>query len=114
MRIKWPLHLTLANVLLAVEASPAIALCMGMGIKFYTPYYDGTVMISSDFQSRMTMRSGSKIIRLPSQGSLADTWTEHQTQALVLAGQIGFLSEEMVFGDYTLMSNFEEFEANFL
>jgi hypothetical protein len=111
--IHWPFRLSLANVLMAAENPPTIALCMGLGVKFYTSFYDGTVIISSDFSSRSVPQAGSKIIRLPSQGNLAGTWAEHQTKALALSGQMEFLSERMTFGDYVLMSAFEEEAVQF-
>ena len=111
--INWPFRLSLANVLMAAESPPTIALCMGLGVKFYTSFYDGTVMISSDFSSRSVPQIGSKIIRLPSQGNLTDTWKEHKTKALAIAEEMEFLSERMTFGDYVLMSSFEEQAVQF-
>jgi len=111
--VTWPFRLSLANILMAAEGPPTIALCMGLGVKFYSSFYDGTVMISSDFSSRSVPQIGSKFIRLPSQGNLTDTWTEHQARALAISEEMEFLSEKMTFGDYVLMSTFEEQAVQF-
>ena len=111
--INWPFRLSLANVLMAAENPPTIALCMGLGVKFYSSFYDGTVMISSDFSSRSFPQAGANILRLPSQGNLTDTWAAHQAKALAISEDMEFLSEKMSFGDYVLMSNFEEQAVQF-
>ena len=111
--VSWPFRLSLANVLMAAEHPPTIALCMGLGVKFYTSFHDGTVMISSDFRTRSVPQIGSNIIRLPSQGNLIDTWAEHQAKALAMSEDMEFLSERMTFGDYVLMSSFEEQAVQF-
>ena len=111
--VSWPFRLSLANVLMAAEHPPTIALCMGLGVKFYTSFYNGTVIISSDFSSRSLPQIGSNILRLPSQGTLTDTWAEHQSKALAMSEEMEFLSEKMTFGDYVLMSSFEEQAVQF-
>jgi hypothetical protein len=106
--IKWPLRLASANVLMASENPPSIALCMGMGIKFYSAFSEGTVIISSTFMSAMVPREGSNIIRLPPQRSLQETWAVHKAEVIRKSHQAEFLTDVMTFGDYVLMSGFEE------
>jgi hypothetical protein len=81
---------------------------MGMGVKIYSAFTDGTVLISSSFPSSLLPRPGAKIIRLPPQPTLGETWAFHKAEALRKVREVGFLSEIMTFGDYVLMSAIEE------
>jgi hypothetical protein len=107
LTIKWPFRLASANILMAFENPPSIALCMGMGIKFYSAFYEGTVVISSTFMSAMVPRDGSKVIRLPPKRSLQETWSAHKAEVMKQSHQAEFLTDVMTFGDYVLMSGFE-------
>jgi hypothetical protein len=108
LTIKWPFRLASANVLMVFKNPPSIALCMGMGIKFYSAFSEGTVVISSSFLSTMVPREGSKVIRLPPHRSLQETWYAHKTEVIRKSHQAEFLTDVMTFGDYVLMSGFEE------
>ncbi len=105
-----PFRLASANVLLSNENPPSIALCMGMGIKFYSAFSDGTLLISYNFKRRAMPRKDSKIIRLPSSSTLEKTWTEHKGRALRMALEVSPISESMSFDDYVRMSTREEEE----
>ncbi len=113
MKFKWPFRVALANVLMAAENPPTIALCMGLGVKFYTPYQNGTVLITSNFHSGMSFGPDSRIIRNAQISSLDEAWEEHRRMALELSGQVEFLSDRMVFGDYVMLSALEEEAAKF-
>jgi hypothetical protein len=106
--IIWPFRLAVANVLLSIMNPPSIALCMGMGIKFYTGFYDGTVIISSDFESRLVSRAEAKVVRLPHRPTLKETWSYHKAEVLRRSEKMSFIAEKITFGDYVLMSRFEE------
>lgn len=106
--IKWPFRLASANVLLATENPSSIALCMGMGVKFYSVFSDGTVVISPTFRSSLVPNAGAKIIRLQPQPTLIETWASHKAEILRKSREVDLLSEMMTFGDYVLMSAIEE------
>ncbi len=108
LMIKWPFRLASANVLLATENPSSIALCMGMGVKFYSVFSDGMLIISSNFKSGLIPREGAKIIRLQPQPTLIETWASHKAEILRKSRDVDFLSEMMTFGDYVLMSSIEE------
>lgn len=108
LMIKWPFRLASANILMTCAAPPSIALCMGMGIKIYTGFSEGTVVISSTFFSPMIPREGAKIIRLPHQLSLQETWSAHKAEVMKKSHEKEFLTDLMTFGDYVLMSGIEE------
>jgi hypothetical protein len=81
---------------------------MGMGTKFYSIFSDGTMIISSDFMSRAVPSPESKINRLGPHSTLEQTWSFHKAEVLRRSRAMEFLSERMTFGDYVLMSAFEE------
>src|SRR3974390_357317 len=68
----FPLRLALANVLFVHSDPPSIADCMGLGVKFYTSFSDGYLLISSTLASHVALQDPSlrspqsKIIRNPS------------------------------------------------
>jgi hypothetical protein len=87
---------------------------MGMGIKFYSVFSDGTVIISSDFTSSLVPRQGAKIIRLPPRSILDETWAYHKAEILRKSREVEFLSETMSFGDYVLISAIEEDPSQYI
>jgi hypothetical protein len=107
-RIKWPFRMTLANVLLATDNPPAIALCLGLGVKLYSIFEDGSMTITVNFNTYATPNPGSRITRLEAPGPIAQAWALHQEAVHQKSGQIDFLSPTMNFGDYVMMSGFEE------
>jgi len=104
----WPFRLASANVLLSTQNPPSIALCMGMGIKFYSSFSDGTLIISSDFKSSAIPRTGSKINRLQLQLTLKDTWAYHKAEVHRRLQDVNPLAEVMKFEHYVKMSGIEE------
>lgn len=103
-----PLRLAVANVLLAHLEPPSIALCMGMGVKFYTAFSDGTLLVSSDFPSYAVPRPGSCFIRLPPSTTRPETWRAHQEQVKRLQSEGRGPSPGIGFQDYEAMSDLEE------
>lgn len=108
LKIQKPFRLGSANMLLTITNPPAIALCMGLGVKFYSLFSDGLLMISSDFQSHAVPHLRSKIVRLPPQPTLEQTWIEHKTQVLKRAAEVELASDRLTFEDYVEMSTLEE------
>ncbi len=105
---KRPLSLGSANVLMSTENPAAIALCMGMGTKIYSAFSDGTVVISSDFASSAVPRVGSKLVRLPAQPTLNETWAVHKSEVYNRQSEVSLLREAMIFEDYVTISALEE------
>jgi hypothetical protein len=105
---RWPLRLASANVLLSIQDPPSIALCMGMGIKFYSGFSDGTIIISSDFGSSLIPHERSRITRLPPQQSLRDTWFHFKSEVHRKLQNVDPVAESMKFEHYVNMSAVEE------
>ncbi len=81
---------------------------MGMGIKFYSGFLDGSVILTSNFVSSAVPRAGSKITRLPPQHSLKATWDSHRTAVQRKLQDVDTLAEIMEFEHYVEMSAIEE------
>jgi hypothetical protein len=105
---KWPFRLASANVLLSAQNPSSIALCMGMGVKIYSGFSDGTMVISSNFISSAIPRTGSKITRLQPQYTLEETWTLHKAEVQSRLQEVNPLAEVMKFEHYVKMSELEE------
>ncbi|HET7010822.1 MAG TPA: hypothetical protein VFI11_08615 [Anaerolineales bacterium] len=106
--VRSPLRLGTLYPLLASSDPPSVALCMGMGVKFYTPFTDGTLLISSSFTSESRPKPESRIVRLPPAGSLGETWLAHRRRSLELASDTRRLPGGVGFSDYVEMSRVEE------
>ncbi len=72
-----PLRIAVATVLLNRSDPPTVALCMGKGVKLYTRFGDGTILISSTFRSYAVPKATSKIIRPPHSASIEAAWSAH-------------------------------------
>jgi hypothetical protein len=110
----FPLRLAAANVLFVHSEPPSIASCMGLGVKFYTNFSDGSLLISSTLASHAVLQDpavqspGSKIIRTPPVSALDQAWLLHQSRVAELQA-IGKKSGSTAsFADYINISEREE------
>jgi hypothetical protein len=81
---------------------------MGMGVKFYSPFSDGTLILSSNFKSSAVPRPSSKITRLPPQRTIEDTWGLHKAKAQNKLRAVHPLAKIMTFEHYATMSALED------
>jgi hypothetical protein len=104
----WPLRLAVANALLSREDPPTIALCMGMGVKMYSSFTDGALLITSTFQSYAVPRPGSTIIKPAPSTSIDEAWTAHCEVLKSLDSARGGVHRISTFEDYATLSRKEE------
>ena len=104
----WPLRLATANALLCRSAHPTIALCMGMGVKLYSSFSDGVLLISSTFQSYAVPLPGSTIIKPAPSLTIDEAWTKHIETVKGLESAKGGVRDISTFGDYVMLSRREE------
>jgi hypothetical protein len=109
-----PLRLAVACALLAHVEPPTIALCMGMGVKLYSSFTDGTILISSTFRSQAIPGPISPIIKSPPSGNVGDAWAVHQGHVSALEGQGRAISRGISFNDYAAISHLEEHGSQYL
>jgi hypothetical protein len=103
-----PLRLAVACALLAHTEPPTIALCMGMGVKLYSAFTDGTILISATFRSQAVPDLLSPIIKSPPARNVEDAWAVHQGHVSALEGQGRVVSRAISFNDYVSISRLEE------
>lgn len=103
-----PLRLAVGNALLFHDDPPAVALCMGYGVKIYSELPDQTLLVSSDFSSAALPRPGVRIERVFPFSSIAAAWEAHRMRAAAAFGQARFAPRRLDFGRYVEMSRREE------
>ena len=110
----FPLRLALVNILFVHSDPPAIASCMGLGVKFYTNFSDGCLLISSSLESHVALQEPalqnliSKIIRTPPVRSVNQAWLSHRNRVTELAGIGKKVGNTASFADYVQISDREE------
>ena len=103
-----PLRLAVANALLWRKDPPTIALCMGMGVKLYSSFRDGTLLITSTFLSYAVPVPGSSIIKPAASPTINEAWATHRETVKSLEGSKGAVRDISTFGDYVTLSHQEE------
>jgi hypothetical protein len=82
----FPLRLASANVLFVHSEPTTIACCMGLGLKLYTTFSDGSLLISSTLLSHAALqvpgvlKPGSQLVRTPPGRTLEEAWSLHTGQ----------------------------------
>lgn len=110
-----PLQLAVATPILAHEDDPpTMAMCMGLGIKFYSLFADGTLLISPTFQSHAVPREGSRIIKPIPFSTIEGTWRSHRAQAAKIESHGVIARAIHSFSDYVEMSRIEEDSSQYL
>jgi hypothetical protein len=103
-----PLRLAVACALLDHFEPPTIALCMGMGVKLYTAFTDGTLLISSTFRSQAVPGPLSAIVKSPPAPTVELACSNHQERIREMEGQGRVVERSTSFNDYVAMSRREE------
>jgi Zn-dependent protease len=95
-----PVRLGTANILLSHSSPSSIAVIIGLGVKFYSVFSDGTLLISSSFRSALAPGSNSRIIKnLPCQTAEA-AWEAHKQKAAELEARGLNVHNLSSFADY--------------
>jgi hypothetical protein len=108
LHLPRPLRLATANVIHAHTDPSALALCMGLGVKFYSVFIEGTLIISSNFQSDVVPKVSSKITRLPPGKTLEATWVAHTDRVFQLISEGLQSVDNLSFPDYVKICSLEE------
>jgi Zn-dependent protease len=95
-----PARLGVANILLSHSSPSAIATTTGLGIKFYSLFNDGTLLISSTYRSPLVPGSGSRVTKNPHVENAEDAWLVHRQKAAELESQGISLRSFSSFSDY--------------
>ena len=95
-----PARLGIANILLSYSSPSSIATITGLGIKFYSVFMDGTLLISSSYRSPLTPGSNCRIIKNPHCQTAEEAWLAHKQKAAELGTQGLTLRNLYSFADY--------------
>jgi Zn-dependent protease len=95
-----PARLGVANILLGHSSPSSIAEILGLGVKFYSVFSDGTLLISSSFRSALAPGPDSRIIKNPPCQSAEEAWVLHKQKVAELGAQ-GIIARNLSsFADY--------------
>ena len=95
-----PLRLGIANILLTHPSPSSMAVIIGLGVKFYSVFSDGTLLISSSFRSAFAPRPNSRIIKNPHCQTVQETWQAHKQKVAELETQDLTVRGLSSFADY--------------
>jgi Zn-dependent protease len=93
-------RLGVANILLSHSSPSSIASITGLGIKFYSVFLDGTLLVSSSYRSPLVPGPNSRIIKNPDCQTAEDAWLTHKQKAAELEGHGLTLRNLCSFTDY--------------
>ena len=88
-----------------------IALPLGLGVKLYTGFTDGTLLVSASFASSL-VPAGDSIIKHASKLPLDEAWTLHQRRVEEMERQGKQVVQSLDFRRYVQMSRYEEGTSN--
>lgn len=103
-----PLRLAVATTLLQHPDPSTVALCMGKGVKLYTPFADGTLLISSTFYSYAVPRPASQLKKPLPPAPLEALWPAHVDTVRRMEAQAGPVRPTMTFREFVEMSQRED------
>jgi hypothetical protein len=108
IQFRRPLRISTNHPLLIAPRHATYGLVMGMGVKFYTVFTDGTVLISANFHSREIHDDRRKVYKHATPGSIHTAWQSHQQLITALQGQEKTFDEPMHFDTYVRASTTAE------
>jgi hypothetical protein len=103
-----PLRLGVATPILTHTDPPSLALCMGLGVKIYASFSDGTLLISSNFQSLAVPRVESRIVKPLAFSTIDGAWLAHTNQVAKIQTGGATIRPIHTFDDYVAISKVEE------
>jgi len=95
-----PARFGVVNILLSYSSPSSIATTTGLGIKFYSVFMDGTLLISSTYRSPLVPSLGSRIVKNPHSQTAEDAWLAHRQKAAELGARGLTLRSLSSFADY--------------
>ena len=95
-----PARLGIANILLSHSSPSSIASITGLGIKFYSVFVDGTLLVSASYRSPLVPGPNSRIIKNPDCQNAKEAWLAHNRKAAELGARGLTLRSISSFADY--------------
>lgn len=101
-------QITASFILMLNPEMPTLALPMGMGIKLYTAFEDGHLLITNSFPVLESPRPGTNVDKQSSAGKGMDVWAFHLKRIAEYEGRGQRPDPLLDFNRYILLSNQEE------
>ncbi len=108
MHIRDPLRIAASYPLLIHRDSATYALIMGMGIKFYTQFIDGTGVITTSFPTQAIHDPIGQLYKYSGPASIELAWQSHQDQIGKLTAAGKQFAPQLNFEGYVEISKQEE------
>jgi hypothetical protein len=100
-----------ASYLLHHHPQPdTVALPLGLGVKFYTSFSDGTIVVTASFESMAVPRSGSQVLKTSENMSIPEAWQRHK-ERVAETGLVHTISRSHGFAAFVAMAQQEERSA---
>lgn len=95
-----PARLGVANIILSHSSPSSIATITALGIKFYSVFLDGTLLVSANYRSPLVPTPDSRIIKNPDCQTTEQAWLAHKHKAAELRAGGLALRTLSSFADY--------------
>jgi hypothetical protein len=97
-----------ATFLLLRHGEPqTIVVPLGLGLKFYTGFSDGVLLITASFASVIIPERDAHVMKYGKKGSMVDTWRRHQERVETMSEGRTFRSTDTL-ADFVAMAQQEE------
>lgn len=108
LTIRSPLRIAPGFILLYHTDPPTIALPMGMGIKLYTGFTEGSILITCSFSNTGVTSPSPYIRRIETTKGLDEAWQLHQSNIRDVESNGKVVLPQVSFNSYVDMSHREE------
>lgn len=95
-----PARLAVVGPLLSRSNPSSIAEVMGLGVRFYSVFADGSLVISTSFRSAYSPGPNCRVVLNPPCGTVEDAWLAHERKIAEFTAQGAALKNLSCFGDY--------------
>jgi hypothetical protein len=108
MRVDRGLRVNASFILMCNDDPTTVALPLALGVKLYTGFTDGTVLLSTNFPSGAVSNQAVSVVKPSSKVATADAWVTHQRHARELEAQGKRIHRSVGFDYYVELSRQEE------
>jgi hypothetical protein len=107
-KVRRNLRVCIFSVLMASRECDTYVTPMGLGIKFYTGFTDGTCVITTNFQSDTIHDDAKKLYKSGQPSSIEDAWQRHQNHINDLVAKGKQRNYQLSFDDYAKLTRRED------
>lgn len=108
VKVHGLLRVSLHLILLTAQDYATYALVFGMGVKFYTPFVDGTALITANFRTTEVQDAAQKFYKAGCPGSMTEAWGFHRAAVEHHRAAGSATSATLNFGGFVELSTRED------